>query len=215
MSLEKWNRSQRQEKVTSFFNGLESEKTRDGARIIVMWLNDQRKKQWEERVSDNEWNEGWVRSGEIFSALHNTFTKSNTLIRLLSGLTAATIIERKDCARVKGWPGKPPVFYRVTEYYDPILFLSRGDLLILLQQAYDKLEESGISPKREQDDYINDKAISGQNPCDFLKKKIQNLKGTLLTELQKPDEEIRKEATERMKNINLMDNPDDVLDNMD
>lgn len=115
-------------RITQFLSTLRSENTRTVAREIVNFLFDIRY-EWNEGVKrDGEWLCGWTRSSEIFKKVNtpNPFT----VTRLLRDLVEAEILERRECPkRGAGKAGKKPVFYRVTDYYQPYYFSSREDLL--------------------------------------------------------------------------------------
>lgn len=129
-----------EEKVTLFLSTLRSENTRTLARQIVDFLVKKKREQWEGRDDErHEWGCGWIRSSEIFSEMKNPNPYTTT--RLLRDLTEAKIIERWECSRVKGQPGKKPVFYRVPIIYDPLHFFSREELLNSIRENQKKIYE--------------------------------------------------------------------------
>jgi hypothetical protein len=115
------------DRVTEFLSQLRSENTRELVRQIVAFLLEKRKEHWENAAESGKWLVGWTRSSEIFKAIdaQNPFT----VTRLLHKLSEANIIDRRECTRVKGQPGKKPVFYKLPAYYDPVSFESREVLL--------------------------------------------------------------------------------------
>lgn len=116
-------------RLTDFINGLRSETTREGARKIIEYLIKERIKQKKDQEQTSEWGGGWIRASNIFRDMQGGFKNVNSLVRLLNDLSAAEIIERRQCPRVTGLPGKSPVFYRVPENYDPLCLVSRGELI--------------------------------------------------------------------------------------
>jgi hypothetical protein len=121
------------DKVNRYVSTLRSENTRKLARLVIDFLIKKRQEHWSIAVSErtNEWKGGWVRSSEIFNELGgNPYTTT----RLLRDLTKADIIHREECSRVKGRPGKNPVFYRVPDIYDPLLFKTREELIAQIRK---------------------------------------------------------------------------------
>jgi len=132
-----------QERVTTFFSTLRSENTRTIARQIVEFLLKKREEHWKDKVKKTgEWSAGWTRSSEIFSAMNNP--NPFTITRLLRELTAAEIIERKECSQIKRHPGKIPVFYRVPGNYNPLHFKSREELLTIIKEDAERKNQYGI-----------------------------------------------------------------------
>ena len=122
-----------QEKVTSFIAKLRSENTRNIARQIVEFLL--------KRLDYNDdGSNGWTRSWEIFNEMKNTNPNPYTITRLLRDLTAAGIIERHECSRIRGRPGKKPVFYRVPSSFNSDIFDSREELLARLKSAHESIK---------------------------------------------------------------------------
>ena len=137
--------AQVQQRVTDFLSTLRSENTRALTRQIVEFLIKKRKEQWDTKRDDQgEWFGGWTRSGEIFTEMKNKNPNPFTITRLLRDLTTARIIERRECSRVKGKPGKKPVFYRVPGYYNPLHFSSREELLAIIDDQAKKFEKFGL-----------------------------------------------------------------------
>jgi hypothetical protein len=132
-----------QESVPTFFSTLRSENTRTIARQIVEFLLKKRKEDWKDKVKKTDaWSAGWTRSSEIFSAMNNP--NPFTITRLLRQLSAAEIIERKECSQIKRHPGKIPVFYRVPGNYNPLHFKSREELLTIIKEDAERKNQYSI-----------------------------------------------------------------------
>jgi len=147
-----------------------------------------RESQEKSRIIPNEWQGGWVRASDIFNEIQNQ--NARTVTRLLIDLSQKKIIERKECQRIKGHRGKPPVFYRVPDYYDPLLFLTREELLQRIQEYHKWLSQS---LDREQACKHLFTQHTGKDPQPLIKEVLETMK--------KEKEERFKEISEKIVNV--------------
>jgi hypothetical protein len=162
-----------QKRVTVYLSGLRSENTRIASQKVINFLLTKYQEQMDKRKDTHEWSGGWVRSGNIFSELRNDIPNSNTLTRVLNGLVESNLIERRDCQRIKGKPGKAPVFYRVPTVYDPILFNSHEFLI----KAYKKcLAQTQDCMTSELAATMIFREYTGKDLKPLLKNKIKEIK---------------------------------------
>ena len=142
-SFEEWlskeNKEEATEKITIFLSTLRSENTRKVARQIIEYLFKRREEQLESRENRKIWQGGWIRASEIFITI--TDQNPRTISRMLVDLSQNGLIERKECNRLKGHPGKPPVFYRAPLLYSPRLLLPREELLKEIEEYQEELLE--------------------------------------------------------------------------
>lgn len=114
---------QRNQTVDKFLEDRRNESNKQYIKLIIEYLEEKRKK-----------GEEWVRARDIHNALVETgeIPHSTTLQRLLSDLTKNHIILRQKESGADNTKGAKPVYYGVPYQYPKEWFMSRDELLELL-----------------------------------------------------------------------------------
>jgi len=196
-------REERQnEFLQKFLKSRKSEETKKYVQIIMNYLSEQRGEQ-NKKISR------WVQSRDFIVAMVDSgkIPNSSTFYKLLKDLVDAGLIERKKGLNKKSKPGRPPVFYRVPVYYPSIWFMSRDEMMKFAVE----LDFYAAAVRLTLSNHPDIGPVLDQEICQNFKK-IKDRKMELLNDLQKSDEEIGKEVTERKKRINLVDGLDNRLD---
>lgn len=162
------------EKVNAYLEETRSQNIRNLTRQIVGFLVEKRKEAWQEITEDSKWSTGWTRSGTIFDKFKDEHPR--TITRLLQKLSESGIIERKDCSRVKGQPGKSPVFYRVPVYYNPVYFKTREELIQSIETTNENLVENTLRYGELIQLY---REKTGEDPKPIIKERVIKLKAAI------------------------------------
>jgi len=147
---------------------------------------------------------GWVQSSKIFNALseYNTATVSR-MLKALSDPEKIEIIERRSEKRPKNKPGKELVYYRIPENFDikNIHKLQTREELIESLDSLNDILNHFINRYKVAKTMLRGCGI--EDPDAVIDDRIAKLLSDIFTELQKSDEELAREAKERMKDADL------------
>lgn len=182
--------------LVNFLDTRKSKATKNATLGILRYLNNAKQSH----------TEGWVRAGELQGHfVRGGHLSDSTLFRLLADMEKAGLISKDDTRIEYGERSlykkkKPSVYYRTEANWETSRWEKYAAVLSDLSQCYVKydiaikmLKEAGI-----------------KNPKEEIEKRFEKDWGIirerhkeLISELQKSDDKIQKEAKERMKDADL------------